>query len=65
VIGERYVRAHLEPEGRAGRAVREHTAVLKAWLARDGSGVEAAVGGHIAAALDDLRVHFDRERART
>lgn len=55
VLAERYVRVHLEPEGRDVRADREHRAILKAWLARDAEKVAALLARHIASTLADLR----------
>ncbi len=55
VLAERYVRKHLEPEGRDVRADSEHRAILKAWLARDAVRVTALLTVHIAMTLDDLR----------
>lgn len=55
VLAERYVRKHLEPEGRNARADREHRAILKAWLARDSERVSQLLSKHIASTLNDLR----------
>lgn len=55
VLAERYVRKHLEPEGRNARADREHRAILKAWLARDSERVSNLLSKHIASTLADLR----------
>lgn len=41
----------LSDPGRAGTAVDEHAAVLKALVARDGAGAEAAMRFHVEAAL--------------
>lgn len=54
VLSDRYVRKHLEPQGRDERADAEHRALLDAWLARDGATVEALLTDHIARTLDDL-----------
>lgn len=58
VLAERYVRKHLEPEGRDARADSEHRAILEAWLARDSRHVTALLGQHIASTLDDLRLQL-------
>jgi DNA-binding GntR family transcriptional regulator len=55
VLAERYVRVHLEPEGRDARADREHRSILKAWLARDADKVSTLLDKHIASTLTDLR----------
>jgi DNA-binding GntR family transcriptional regulator len=55
VLGERYVRKHLEPRGRRARAKAEHAALLDAWLARDGAGVARLTKAHAAETLRDLR----------
>jgi DNA-binding GntR family transcriptional regulator len=54
VLADRYVRKHLEPQGRDERADAEHRGLLDAWLARDGARVEALLTDHIARTLDDL-----------
>jgi len=63
VLAERYVRKHLEPEGREARADSEHRAILKAWLARDTATITALVSQHIAATLDDLRLQLHESDA--
>ena len=54
VISERYVRKHLEPQGRDERATDEHRALLAAWLARDRRAVTALLRAHVGQTLDDL-----------
>lgn len=54
ILSERYVRKHLEPQGRDDRAIREHRELLDAWLARDGETTAALLTAHIAATRDDL-----------
>jgi DNA-binding GntR family transcriptional regulator len=63
VLAERYVRKHLEPEGRVVRADNEHRAILKAWLARDSARITALVSQHIATTLDDLRLQLGERAA--
>ncbi len=58
VLAERYVRKHLEPEGREARADSEHRAMLKAWLARDAARITTLVSQHIALTLEDLRLQL-------
>jgi DNA-binding GntR family transcriptional regulator len=55
VLAERYVRVHLEPFGRNDRAIKEHRAMLDAWLEGDAEAVERLQAEHIRATLEDLR----------
>ncbi|MBB6251968.1 GntR family transcriptional regulator [Nitrospirillum iridis] len=55
VLSERYVRVHLEPQGRAGRAREEHRALFEAWASGDAPAVEALTGQHIRGTLEDLQ----------
>jgi DNA-binding GntR family transcriptional regulator len=55
VLAERYVRAHLEPEGRPQRALNEHGELFEAWAAGKTQAVESQLRAHIGQALDDLR----------
>lgn len=55
VIGERYVRKHLEPLGRDQRANDEHGTILRLWLDRDVKGVSKAMHVHIRQTIVDLR----------
>ncbi len=59
ILSERYVRKHLEPQGRDTRANREHRDLLAAWLARDGDRVTALLHAHIAQTHDDLTRQLD------
>jgi DNA-binding GntR family transcriptional regulator len=54
-LAERYVRAHLKPEGRSARARHEHRDLHDAWTAGRPHMVETMVRQHISGALDDLR----------
>lgn len=63
VLGERYVRKHLEPLGRDQRANEEHQAILQHWLDRDGDAVAKATQAHIQTTIDDLRRQFSADRA--
>jgi DNA-binding GntR family transcriptional regulator len=58
VLGERYVRKHLEPLGRDLRAHEEHGEILRLWLARDGKGVAKAIRSHTQKTIVDLRRQF-------
>ncbi|NIJ38720.1 DNA-binding GntR family transcriptional regulator [Sphingopyxis panaciterrae] len=62
VLGERYVRKHLEPLGRDQRANEEHQTILRHWLNRDGDAVSAAIQAHIQTTIDDLRRQFSADR---
>ncbi len=54
ILSERYVRKHLEPQGRDTRANQEHRGLLDAWLARDEDAVKTLLHAHIAQTRDDL-----------
>lgn len=54
ILSERYVRIHLEPQGRDARATAEHHALLDTWLARDGAAVATLLEDHIGQTRDDL-----------
>jgi DNA-binding GntR family transcriptional regulator len=54
-LAQRYVQAHLRPEGRAKRATREHAALLKAWSAGESREARALMHSHIKSTRDDLR----------
>lgn len=58
VLGERYVRKHLEPLGRDQRANDEHAELLDSWLARDVEAVRARMFAHIEQTVLDLRREF-------
>lgn len=58
VLAERYVRAHLEPQGRSDRARREHDTLFEAWTRGDAASVDALASRHIAGARDDLRAQL-------
>jgi DNA-binding GntR family transcriptional regulator len=58
VLAERYVVAHLRPEGRGDRAYVEHRALLDAWLDRDGVAVRDMLTRHLEATIEDLRTQF-------
>jgi DNA-binding GntR family transcriptional regulator len=53
-LAQRYVQAHLRPEGRVKRAGREHAALIKAWRGGKFKVVRALVHAHIAATHADL-----------
>jgi len=53
-LAQRYVQAHLRPEGRVKRAVREHAALLKIWSAGKSAAAGALMHTHIESTRDDL-----------
>jgi DNA-binding GntR family transcriptional regulator len=53
-LAQRYVQAHLRPEGRAKRATREHAALLRAWSAGKSREARALMHSHIKSTRDDL-----------
>jgi DNA-binding GntR family transcriptional regulator len=53
-LAQRYVQAHLRPEGRVKRASREHAALLRAWILGDSKQVRTLLHAHIASTRDDL-----------
>ena len=54
-LAQRYVQAHLRPEGRANRATREHAALLRAWSAGKSREARALMHSHIKSTRDDLQ----------
>ena len=60
-LAQRYVQAHLRPEGRVKRASREHAALLKAWRAGKTKEVRALVHAHIKSTHDDLNTRLRAE----
>lgn len=55
ILAERYVRVHLEPNGRDERASREHREILDAWIRGDAHTVESLTANHIRGTLSDLK----------
>jgi DNA-binding GntR family transcriptional regulator len=53
-LAQRYVQAHLRPEGRVKRATREHAALLKAWRLGNSQKACALIYAHIKSTRDDL-----------
>jgi DNA-binding GntR family transcriptional regulator len=53
-LAQRYVQAHLRPEGRVKRAMREHAALLKAWGSGKPRETRALIHSHIESTRDDL-----------
>jgi DNA-binding GntR family transcriptional regulator len=53
-LAQRYVQAHLRPEGRAKRATREHAALLKAWSAGKSKEARVLMHSHIKSTREDL-----------
>jgi DNA-binding GntR family transcriptional regulator len=61
-LAQRYVQAHLRPEGRVKRAMREHAALLRAWSTGKTKEARALMHSHIESTRDDLaRVVANRE----
>ncbi|HEX3603060.1 MAG TPA: GntR family transcriptional regulator [Steroidobacteraceae bacterium] len=54
-LAQRYVQAHLRPEGRAKRATREHAALLREWSAGKSRQARALMHAHIKSTHDDLK----------
>ena len=61
IMSERYVRKHLEPTGRDGRANEEHETILAAWMRKDGGRAAELTRAHIALTLADLRRQFGND----
>ncbi|HXC56491.1 MAG TPA: GntR family transcriptional regulator [Rhizomicrobium sp.] len=61
LLADRYVRKHLEPEGRRARARREHEAILNAWLARDAGRAAELIRSHVSGTLKDLKIELARQ----
>jgi DNA-binding GntR family transcriptional regulator len=55
-LAQRYVQAHLRPEGRAKRATREHAALFRAWSSGKSTDARAMMHSHIKSTLEDLKV---------
>jgi DNA-binding GntR family transcriptional regulator len=53
-LAQRYVQAHLRPEGRAKRAMREHAALWRAWSTGKTKEARALIHSHIESTRDDL-----------
>jgi DNA-binding GntR family transcriptional regulator len=53
-LAQRYVQAHLRPDGRVKRATREHAALLKVWSLGKSKEVRALIHTHIESTRDDL-----------
>ena len=56
ILADRYVRKHLEPNGRVLRAEAEHHALLDAWVERKDARVRKLITEHLEHTLGDLRV---------
>jgi DNA-binding GntR family transcriptional regulator len=53
-LAQRYVQAHLQPDGRVKRAAREHAQLLKVWTTGKSKQVRELVQAHIESTRDDL-----------
>ena len=60
-LAQRYVQAHLRPEGRVKRATREHAALLTAWRAGKAREVRTLMHAHIKSTHDDLNARLRSE----
>jgi DNA-binding GntR family transcriptional regulator len=54
MLAQRYVQAHLRPEGRVKRAMREHAALLRIWSLGKSKPASGLVHAHIESTRDDL-----------
>ncbi len=61
VVGDRYVRKHLEPLGRDERANEEHAPLLDSWLTRGAKGVAKLMHKHIRQTILDLRSQLNSD----
>jgi DNA-binding GntR family transcriptional regulator len=53
-LAQRYVQAHLRPEGRVRRAMREHAALLRVWSMGKSKDARMLIHSHIESTRDDL-----------
>jgi DNA-binding GntR family transcriptional regulator len=53
-LAQRYVRMHLQPAGRVKRAIKEHTALYRAWLAKNAEEARDLCSAHIEETHDEL-----------
>jgi DNA-binding GntR family transcriptional regulator len=53
-LAQRYVQAHLRPEGRVKRATREHAALFRCWSLGRSKEARALIHRHIRSTRDDL-----------
>jgi len=53
-LAQRYVQAHLKPEGRVKRATREHASLWRAWSQGKSKQARAFIHTHIEFTRDDL-----------
>jgi DNA-binding GntR family transcriptional regulator len=53
-LAQRYVQAHLRPEGRVKRATREHMELLKVWNLGKSQEARVRIHSHIKSTRDDL-----------
>ncbi len=58
MLAERYVIAHMQPDGRYARADREHRDMLGAWIAGDAGAVERGMIQHLASTRADLQAEL-------
>jgi DNA-binding GntR family transcriptional regulator len=60
-LAQRYVQAHLRPEGRVKRATKEHAALMAAWRAGKAREVRRLMHAHIKSTYDDLNARLRPE----
>jgi DNA-binding GntR family transcriptional regulator len=53
-LAQRYVRMHLQPAGRVKRAIKEHTALHRAWASKNARQARAVCHAHIEETHDEL-----------
>jgi DNA-binding GntR family transcriptional regulator len=58
-LSQRYVRLHLQAAGRSKRAIREHSAIYRAWADEDGHETERRLCAHIEETRQELGEIFE------
>jgi DNA-binding GntR family transcriptional regulator len=61
-MSQRYVRMHLKPAGRTGRATREHSALFEAWAEGDSREAGQLTQKHVEETRDELSRSLSRRR---
>ncbi len=61
-MSQRYVRMHLKPAGRTGRATREHNALFEAWAEGDAREAGHLTQKHVEETRDELARSLARRR---
>ena len=65
VISDRYVKAHLEPAGRARRAAVQHQDIFDTWMSRNARDLKKLLRDHIQTTMKDLSHELKEGRAQT